>query len=423
MARLKRGTPGHLLAPADAARAILARVSALPAERVPLAAAAGRVLAGRVLSPLDIPPWNNSAMDGYALRLRRRPAAAPIELRVIETVPAGAFPRRRPGPGECTRIFTGAPVPEGCDTVIRQEDVTDLGTGRVRLDRLRDAGKNVRRRGEDIRRGATVLPAGTALGPAAVGVLASIGSATARVHRAPVVAFLATGDEIVDLDQAAKIRAGRKVASSNSYTIDALIREAGGVPVNLGIAKDDPRDIARRLRRAAGADLVLTTAGVSVGEHDHVRGVLDALGLQLAFWRVRMRPGAPVGFGMLGRQPWIGLPGNPVSTMVTFELFVRPAIRKMLGHRALFRQTTAVRVVEEITLGPRLQHFLRVTLAAADGELEARLTGSQSSGVLTSMARADALLVVGEDQRAVYKGETLPAIRLRETEHVEEPPF
>ena len=416
--------PGHLLTPADAARTILARVSPLAATRVRLADAAGRVLARAVTSPVDIPPWNSSAMDGYAARnedLAARPSG--MALRVIESIPAGAFPRKKPGPGECVRIFTGAPVPDGCGTVIRQEDTTPLDGGRVRIDSLRDAGKNVRRRGEDIGRGTRVLEAGTALGPAQVGVLASIGEATVAAYRRPVVAFLATGDEIVDLDQRAAIRAGRKIASSNSYTLQALITEAGGEPLNLGIARDDPKDIQRRLARAKGVDLVLTTAGVSVGEHDHVRGVLDRMGLALEFWRIRMRPGAPVGFGLLGKRPWIGLPGNPVSTMVTFELFVRPALRKLLGHRGLFRRTRGVQVREAIPLGPTLQHFLRVTLTEESGALVAELTGSQSSGVLTSMAKADALLIVGEDRKRVYKGETLPAIRLDETEYVEEVPY
>ena len=419
--------PGHLLTPAQAAKAILARVRSLPAERAPLAKAAGQVLARTIKSPIDIPPWNSSAMDGYAMASAecgmRNAESPPVELRIVDTIPAGAFPKRKPGPGECARIFTGAPVPDGCDTVIRQEDVTELDGGRVRIDNLRDGGKNVRRRGEDIQRGSVVLEAGDELGAAQLGVAASVGEARVAVHRRPVVAFLATGDEIVDLDQRAAIRAGRKIASSNSYTLQAAIAEAGGVPVPLGIARDDPKDIKRRLARAKGADLVLTTAGVSVGEHDHVRGVLDGMGLTLDFWRIRMRPGAPVGFGMLGKRPWIGLPGNPVSTMVTFELFVRPAIRKMLGHARPFRRVTPVRAGEEFTLGPKLQHFLRVTLTEEGGRLTARLTGSQSSGVLTSMARAHALLIVGEERKVVYKGETLPAIRLNESEYVEEPPY
>ncbi|MSR07098.1 MAG: molybdopterin molybdenumtransferase MoeA [Gemmatimonadetes bacterium] len=417
-----KAEPGHGLTPADAARAVLKRVRALAVERVPLGAAAGRVLGRAVKSPLDIPPWNNSAMDGYATR-KSDLGTRNVELRVIETIPAGAFPRKKPGRGQCSRIFTGAPVPEECDTVIRQEDVTVLDGGRVRINDLRDAGKNVRKRGEDIRRGALVLEKGATLGPAQVGVLASVGEAVISAYRRPLVAILATGDEIVDMDQRAEIRSGRKIASSNSYTLAALIAEAGGVPVNLGIARDDPKDIARRLAKAKDADLIVTTAGVSVGDHDHVRAALDRMGLTLDFWRIRMRPGAPVGFGMLGKRPWIGLPGNPVSTMVAFELFVRPAIRRMLGHTGLFRRTTGVRAGEEIKLGPKLQHFLRVTLTDEGGALTARLTGSQSSGVLTSMAKAGALLIVGEDQRVVYQGETIQAIRLNETEHAAAPPF
>ncbi|MBI4421799.1 MAG: molybdopterin molybdotransferase MoeA [Gemmatimonadetes bacterium] len=423
------------LTPTEAARAILADIPTLPVERVPLHDALDRVLAEEITSPMDVPPWDNSAMDGYAVRsadlarageggkARAKAGGGGIELRIGETIPAGTFPTTPLGPGVCARIFTGAPLPEGCDTVIRQEDTTPLGSDRVRLDQLRDLGKNIRRRGEDLRRGDVAVRRETPLGAAHLGVLASLAVAEVGVHGRPRVAILGSGDEVADLDERDAIRAGKKIASSNTYTLTALLRLNGAEPINLGIAKDDPTDLRDRLRRATDADLIVTTAGVSVGEHDYVRAVLEELGLSLRFWRIRMRPGAPVGFGMVDGHPWIGLPGNPVSTMVTFELFVRPALRKMRGHRGLFRRAVAVRVDEKIVLGPRLRHFLRAVVSEVGGGLAARLTGPQGSGILTSMAKANALLIVPEDRPEVAAGETLRAILLDETMHVEEPPF
>jgi len=413
-----------MLTPAEAARQILADLRPLPPERVPLRQALDRVLAEDVTSPLDLPPWDNSAMDGYAVRAAD--IRAGVELRVIETVPAGQFPQRPVGPGEATRIFTGAPLPTGADGVVRQEDTEVPAPDRVRVTNPRDAGKNLRRRGEDIRRGATALLAGTELGPAQLGVLASITQATPLVHRAPRVAFLGSGEEIVDLDRAAEILAGTKIATSNSYTLHANIRRAGGIPLELGIARDTAESLRALFTRAREekADLLVTTAGVSVGEHDLVRGVLGELGAVIKLWRIRMRPGAPLGFGMLGDMPWIGLPGNPVSTMVTFELFVRPAIRRLLGAALPFRRVVPVRLAEAVTLGPPLRHFLRAVVSAdGDGRLEARLTGPQGSGILTSMVRANALLIVPEDRPAVPVGETLSAILLDDPHHVAAPPF
>ncbi len=417
-----------MLTPTEAARLILEHVTALPAERRALREALDLVLAEDVASPIDLPAWDNSAMDGYATRAADVADASParkVSLAVIESVAAGQFPARPIGPGQATRIFTGAPLPVGADTVIRQEDTEGTAPGRVTVVAGRDARKNVRYRGEDIRAGAVVLASGTALGPAQLGVLASIACATPLVHRAPRVAFMGSGDEIVDLDRADEILAGRKIATSNSYTLHALIRRAGGEPVDLGIARDTKESLREHLAGARDADLLVTTAGVSVGEHDFVRDVLTELGCAMKLWRVRMRPGAPLGFGLLGATPWIGLPGNPVSTMVTFELFVRPAIRRLLGHRLPFRRTVPVGVGEAITLGPKLRHFLRavVTPDGAGGALTARLTGPQGSGILTSMARANALLIVPEDRPSVAPGETLTALLLDDPHHVAEAPF
>ncbi len=413
------------LGAADAACRILAEVRRQPALRMPLDDALDSVLAEDVVSPIDLPVWTNSAMDGYAARaadVRGATAARPVRLRVVEQLPAGRFPTRAIGPGECARIFTGAPLPEGADGVVRQED-TDLGHETVAIFKDRDAGVNLRKAGEDIRRGSTVLHAGTALGPAELGVLASLAVAHPVVYRRPRVAILGSGDEIVDIDRPEEILSGQKTASSNTHTLVALVRRAGGEPVNLGVARDTPESLRAHLEGALACDLLVTTAGISVGEHDYVRGVLDELGAEQRFWKLRMRPGAPVGFGLLRAVPWIGLPGNPVSTMVTFELFVRPAIRRMCGHALPFRRAVSVRAAEPITLKPKLQHFLRGIVSRGDAGLEARITGPQGSGILTSMVLANALLVIPEGQFETPAGAEVRAILLDDPVHQSEPAF
>jgi molybdopterin molybdotransferase len=411
--------------PAEAARIIIAQFKPLDAVRRPLREALDAVLAEDVTSPLDLPPWDNSAMDGYAVR--SADVTRPVQLDVIESVPAGHFPRKPLGAGQATRIFTGAPLPEGADGVIRQEDAEALPQNRVAIRNVRDAGKNVRRRGDDLAKGALALASGTVLGPAQLGVLASIAHEVPVVYRVPRVAFMSSGDEIVDLDRKADILAGRKIASSNSYTLEGMIRRAGAEPIDLGIARDTKESVRQHLERAraSGADLFLSSAGVSVGEHDLVRDVLQELGGELKLWRVQLRPGAPLGFGSLYGKPWIGLPGNPVSTMVTFELFARPAIRRLAGHALPFRRTVPVVTGEAITLGPKLQHFLRVIVQPSESDTAptARLTGPQGSGILTSMARANALLIVPEDMPAVPAGAALRALVLDDPQHVAEPPF
>ena len=440
-----------MLSVGEAVERILADVHRLPTERVPVLDALGRVLARPLVAPLTLPPWDNSAMDGYAVRgddVREASVGRPVVLPVGETVAAGGFPTRALAPGTATRIMTGAPLPEGADTVVRVED-TDGGVERVAVRNARDVGKNVRARGEDMHAGATVLPAGAPVGAAQIGVLASCGAAAVEVYRRPRVAIMGSGDELVDLDRFHEALAGRKIVSSNNYTLHALVRTAGGEPVNLGVAADTPESLAAHLAAAAGCDMILTSAGVSVGEFDYTRDALAALGADMKFWKVRMRPGAPLGFGVVGGgaaerttqegesltrdisergisergtaerdslsrgTPWIGLPGNPVSAMVTFELFVRPALRRMLGHTLLFPRPVPVRLAERVTIGVRLTHFLRaVVTTGADGVATARLTGPQGSGILTSMSLANALLVVPEDRQSCEAGELLHALPL-----------
>lgn len=404
-----------MLSVPEASAAILSAIRPLPVERVPLLDAAGRVLGAPATAGYTLPHWDNSAMDGYAVRAEDIAAATadrPVVLDVLETVPAGGFPSAPVGRGQATRLMTGAPLPDGADSVVRVED-TDGGVARVAVRDARDAKRNVRPRGEDFHAGDVVVDAGTPLAAGQIGVLASLGLASVEVVRRPVVAIAGSGDELVELDRFHEVLAGRKIVASNSYTLSALVRDAGGLPLLLGNAGDSPDSLRAVLERGRGADLLVTSAGASVGEFDYTRQVLESLGATLHFWRVRMRPGAPIGFGVTGAQPWIGLPGNPVSAMVTFELFVRPAIRRMLGHARLFRRPVPVVLEEAVSIGAPLTHFLRAIVRPGEGGvLTARLTGPQGSGILTSMARANALLVVPVERSRCEAGEVLNAIPL-----------
>ena len=396
----------------EASARILAGITPLGTERVPLLDATGRVLARDAVAQYTLPHWDNSAMDGYAVRaadIAGASAATPVRLTVQETVAAGEFPTRPVREGIVTRIMTGAPLPDGADTVVRVED-TNGGLDVVEIRDARDSRKNIRPRGEDFVAGDTVIPAGTAIAPAQVGVLASLGLPSVEVHRRPVVAILGSGDELVDLDRFHEVLAGRKIVTSNSYTLSALVRANGGIPLLLGNAADSPESLRALLGQVAGADLIVTSAGASVGAFDYTRDVLASLGARLDFWKVRMRPGAPISFGALHGTPWIGLPGNPVSVMVTFELFVRPVVRRMQGFTRIFRRPTPVVLEEPVSIGARLTHFLRgVVSVRADGALTARLTGPQGSGILTSMARANALLIIPDERQRCEAGEVVNA--------------
>lgn len=406
-------TPSRPLAVSEAIDAVLADVRRLDAQDVPLRAALGRVLAEDVRSPLALPPWDNASMDGYAVRaadVQGATASNPRVLKVIGTVAAGASSARVVAPGEAMRIMTGAPVPPGADSVVRVED-TDAGDDRVRVLSDRDALRNVRPRGEDLAANEVAVAAGTELRAPHLGLLSSVGRSLIRAFRRPRVAILASGDELVDVDRFDEVLAGAKIVTSNSYTLEAAVVEAGGEPLPLGTVGDDPVALRERLA-GCDCDLLVTTGGVSVGAFDFTRGVLAELGVTQRFWRVRMRPGAPVGFGLLRGTPWLGLPGNPVSTAVTFELFARPAIRKMLGHALLFRRLVRARAAETITIAAPLTHFLRADVREERGELVARLTGPQGSGLLSSMARANALLVVPAERSSIAAGEPVDAMLL-----------
>ena len=403
------------LSVADASAHTLAGLTPLGAEQVALRESLGRVLAREVVSPVSLPPWDNASMDGFAViaeDVRGASVDSPVRLRVVETIAAGARSTRTLARGEAARIMTGAPVPAGADSVVRVED-TDVRGDDVQIRDDRDASSNIRLAGEDVRAGATVMRAGTSIGAAQVGVLSSVGCTMPWVHRRPRVAILATGDELVSLDAFDQVLGGTRIVSSNSYSLEAAVRSAGGEPVPLGIAPDDPRSLAQCLLAAEGCDMILTSGGVSVGDFDYTRRVVTELGGTLSLWRVRMRPGAPLGFGRLFGAPWLGLPGNPVSALVTFELFGRPVLRALAGSARPHRRTVPVVLDEPVLLRAPLTHYLRCTLHDGDdGTLRARLTGSQSSGMLTSMSSADALLIVPPEPASVPAGTLLRALPL-----------
>ncbi|MFL5595999.1 MAG: gephyrin-like molybdotransferase Glp [Gemmatimonadaceae bacterium] len=404
-----------MLTVAEASERIVAEIRTLDSESVPLRDALGRVCAEDISAVVTMPPWSNSSMDGYAVRsadITPVMSGEPVKLRVVATIAAGAFAPRAIKRGEAMRIMTGAPVPEGADSVIRKED-TDEGTRKVEIRDARDVWKNIRPAGEDYQRGDALAKRGTPMRAALLGVLASSGIAKVKVFKRPRVAIISSGNELVDIDDFDEVTAGKKIVSTNSYTLGALTRVAGGLPVELGIAADTKASLQRKLERARRSDLILTSAGVSVGDLDHTRDVFAALGGTLKFWKVKMRPGAPLAFGMLNDVPWIGVSGNPVSAMVSFELFVRPVLRKMQGYSALFRRPVTVTLEEDVRIGAKLTHFLRAIVTRTEsGTLTARLTGHQSSAALTSMAKANALLIVPETSAKVVKGAPLKALML-----------
>ena len=384
---------------------ILEATPRLGEETVSAFDAAGRVLAEPIDSTRRHPPEDCSAMDGYAVRhedLRGASAERPISLPVVFEIPAGGEVARRLESGESARIFTGAPLPPGADAVVRQEDTAAEG-GRVEFRVAPTRRENVRDAGEDFGIGDRLIEAGSVLGPAHQGVLASVGRTIVAVHQRPTVALLSSGDELVEPDRPAD--SGR-IVSSNSYTLAAQCREVGARSTYLGIAADRPEAIEKRLRAGLRADVIVSSAGGSVGDHDHVRAVLERIGCKLRFWGVRMKPGYPMAFGVIESTGALvfGLPGNPVSAAVTFEQFVRPALRKMMGHRALFRPVIRARLTEPLHKRAGRLHFVRVRLETRDGQVFASATGNQSSGVLTSLIRGDGLAIFPTDSELLVEG-------------------
>ncbi|MEK7693698.1 MAG: gephyrin-like molybdotransferase Glp [Chloroflexota bacterium] len=409
----------------EALRRILATINLLEIEEKPVLDALGQVVAEDVVSNIDIPPLDNTAMDGYAVRAADTDGASeqsPVTLRVVGELAAGYLFGGAVEPGAAVRIMTGAPMPRGADAVVPFEE-TDEPSGRafgsfaksrdaVGILKAASAGANIRRAAEDIRRGQAIIRAGAVLHPAQIGVLASLGNATVRVHRRPVVAILSTGDEVREPGQPL---APGQIYDSNAYSIAAMVLANGGVPKRLGIAKDTVEALTAKLREGLDADMLVTSAGVSRGDYDVVKDVLAKEG-EVDFWTVRMRPGKPLAFGAFAsggrRVPHIGLPGNPVSSMVSFELFGRPAIFKMLGRSDWQRPRVRAIAEESIPNTDGRRVFARAIVTQRDGRYYAALTGPQGSGVLTSMAVANALAVVPEDVPGVQPGDEVEVMLL-----------
>ncbi len=406
----------------DTARSnILAGLHELPAETISLAECLNRVIADDIVSPLDLPPFDNSAMDGYAIRHEDSEGASqeqPVTLTVSLDIRAGAASAGQLEPGSAARIMTGAPIPAGCSAVIPVEDTDDdwqKGEAsplppELRIGKTLRYGENIRRAGENIASGATIMQAGTSLGPAEIGMLAGIGCAKVNVVRQPKVVILSSGDELVDVHQA--LEPGQ-IRDTNSYTLAALVRQSGGLPIRLPIAKDNLDAIRALYRRALeiNPDMIISTAGVSVGAADLVKVVMDELG-DIDFWRINMRPGKPLAYGTLQGLPFFGLPGNPVSTMVTYEVLVRPALEKLAGRESKPRAIKAA-IAEDLTSDGR-RSYNRVTLTRHKDGVVARSTGIQSSGALMSMVLADGLAIIPEGRTRVSAGEELSVLPLRD---------
>jgi molybdopterin molybdotransferase len=390
---------------------VLADIHPLGTERVGLPQVRGRILAQPVQATRDVPPFRNAAMDGYAVLAADVAAArrdGPVSLQVLEIVGAGKLPRQRVAHGHATKIMTGSPMPEGADAVVRIED-TEEHDGQVRVLANAEPGANVRNPGEDMRAGQTVLEAGRALRPADIGLLASLGLAVVQVHRRPVVAILSTGDELVELGEPL---APGQIVNSNAYTLAAAVEEAGGIPRVLGIARDTVEATRGAFTEAFAADMVLSTGGVSMGTFDLVRQALTELGVVERFWKVAQRPGQPLTFGLRGSTPIFGLPGNPVSTLVCFYVYVRPTLRAMLGLEQVHLPVVMATAAESIRTAEGLTEFTRCTLEGEPGARVARPTGSQSSGVMRSMSLGDGLLIAPPEARTIEAGSAVRVLLL-----------
>ncbi|MGE5706732.1 MAG: gephyrin-like molybdotransferase Glp [Bacteroidota bacterium] len=386
-----------------AKRIVLEQLRPLPPVETPLAEALHLVLAEDVCAPEDLPPFDNSAMDGFALRAEDLPG--PLE--VVGELKAGDFSAPRLLPGQAIRIMTGAMLPVGADAVLRFEDSIEEGQ-RVRATVSLRSGENVRRKGEDVHRGMVVLPKGLVLRPAHLGVLASLGIARPLVHPRPRVAILSTGDEVVPFDQ--PLLPGQ-IRNSNTTILEGLVKELDAVPVSLGIARDTKEAVLAKFEEARQYDLFITSGGVSMGDYDFVGETAGEKGT-VFFDAVAQQPGKPFTFGLLGGKPFFGLPGNPVSTMVTFTLYLKPALRRMMGYSELEAPSFPVKIEEAIPRRKVRRQFLRAILDASPEGKVARLTGPQGSGILRSMAQADALLVIPEGEGTLEAGTVVEAIAL-----------
>jgi molybdopterin molybdotransferase len=414
----------------EALEKIINEVDILDVETTPILETLGQVLAEDIRSDINVPPLDNSAMDGYAVRAADTRGAGektPKYLKVIDTVMAGAISTKEVAAGTAIRIMTGAPVPKGADSVVQFEHTDDdkareaaSGQPATRVGIREEArpGLNIRKAGEDIARGAIVMKKGTVIRPSEIGLMASAGYSHVKVIRRPVVAVLSTGNELVEVGE--PLPEG-KIYDSNAYSIVGLVKRYGGIPKMLGIARDDEKELVSKLKEAQDADMLLTTGGVSMGDYDMVKDILARDG-QMVFWKVRVKPGKPLAFGKIkGRNktiPHLGLPGNAVSCMVSFELFVRPALLKMMGKKNIAKPVVEAILEDNVKNDAGRRIYDRAIIEKRNGHYYARLTGPQSSGMLTSMGLANGLVLIPEERKMVNKGETVQALMLDWNEEV-----
>ncbi|MBT6901843.1 MAG: molybdopterin molybdotransferase MoeA [Nitrospina sp.] len=388
----------------EALNTILSKIQFKGVEKVPLDQALGRVLAEDVISRVNNPPLDNSAMDGYALIAEDIQSATPenpVKLDVVEEIAAGYTAKGVLKPGQAMRIMTGAPIPSGANAVLMQEDTQKDSNAILCLDKA-DVDENIRMAGEDVKIGEEVIKKGTTLSPAHIGMMAVVGRSQIAVGQRPIVSILSTGDEILELDETPE---GPQIFNSNGHMLAAQIKSAGGIPVYLGIAKDTEKDLMEKFESALKADVVVSSGGVSVGDYDLVKSSLQKMGQDMLFWKVAMKPGKPLAFGRIGDTPIFGLPGNPVSSFVSFEQFVRPSLRKTMGCSDLSHKTVQAKLTRTIHKKPGRLHFLSSIVSWADGEYTVTPAGEQGSGILKSAANANGLLIFPLEADEIKQGQ------------------
>lgn len=389
----------------EAQRIVLASTPTLGLEKISILDALGRVLGEDIVAERDNPPWNNSAMDGFAVRWedikQEHAIQKPVTFTVIEDVPAGKMPSKTVGAGQAIRIMTGAPIPKGADTVLKIED-TEHTPNSVRVFKPEAQGANIRPQGEDVKKGECIIAKGTQIRPGEAGMLAILAKSFVFVYQRPRVAILSTGDELADLDERFS---EEKIINSNSYGIAAAVQEAGGIPFLLGIARDTPAALKEKISHGLTADILVLSGGVSMGDYDFTKTVFHELGAEMNFWKLAIRPGQPLAFGKIQGKLAFGLPGNPVSSMVTFEQLVRPAMLKMSGHLTYGRPVLQAVFQEKFSKRTDRRHFLRGVLTQEEGIFKVRTTGAQGSGILTSMVKANCLIDIPVEVERVSPGD------------------
>ena len=378
----------------EAQKVVLDATAVLGLEKISILDAFGRMLGEDIVAERDNPPWANSAMDGFAVRwadIKQEYAIQkPVTLAVIEDVPAGKMPSKTVGVGQAIRIMTGSPIPQGADTVLKVED-TEHTPDAVRVFKPEPRGSNIRPQGEDVKKGECIIARGTQIRPGEAGMLAILAKSFVFVYQRPRVAILSTGDELADLDERFS---EEKIINSNSYGIAAAVQEAGGIPFLLGIARDTPVALKEKISHGLNADMLVLSGGVSMGDYDFTKAVFRDIGAEMNFWKLAIRPGQPLAFGKIQGKLAFGLPGNSVSSMVTFEQLVRPAMLKMSGHQSYGRPVVDAVFQEKFSKRTDRRHFLRGILTREDGVFKVRTTGGQGSGILTSMVKANCLIDV-----------------------------